>query len=87
MRSEAADLVRVRFYAAARAAVGATELEVTPASAEEILRRIAGSNPQALRVFSLCSILVGGEILHDLSLLVAAGEEMDVLPPFAGGSL
>lgn len=85
MRSEPAGLVRVRLYAAARAAVGIAELEVAPASAEEILRQISDSNPQARRVFSLCSILVGGEVRHDLSLQVAAGEEMDVLPPFAGG--
>lgn len=78
--------MRVRFYAAARAAVGVAELEVAPDSAEKILRRISESNPQVARVFSHCSVLINGEICHDLSLHIAAGNEMDVLPPFAGGS-
>ena len=86
MSNTESDLVHVRFYAAARAAVGVAELRVETGSAEDILRKISGSNSQISRVFSLCSILVDGVILHDLSLEIAGGRDLDVLPPFAGGS-
>lgn len=79
--------MRVRLFAAARAAVGRSEIETEPASVQEILDRISTANLQAAQVFSRCSILIDGQICHDLALHVNVGQEMDVLPPFAGGAL
>ncbi len=80
------DIVLVRLYAAARAATGRSEISVSPKSAQEILVEISGGDANTLGLFSRCSILIQGEQLHDRERLISGGSEMDVLPPFAGGS-
>jgi len=78
--------VRVRLFAAARAAAGQSEIEILPTSVQEILDQICGENFKAVQVFSRCSILIDGQICHDRGRQLMGGEEMDVLPPFAGGA-
>lgn len=80
------DAVKVRFFAAARTAVGSNQLEVEPGTLKEILASVAYGNDKANQVFDQCSFLVDGVVVHDQSILIMAGSILDVLPPFAGGS-
>ena len=72
-------MVTVRFFAAARAAVGSTTASVPAGSLDSVLA--AFENP----VLSRCSFLVNGIAETDRSRLLSDGDTVDVLPPFAGG--
>jgi molybdopterin converting factor small subunit len=76
--------VDVHLFAAARAAVGASQLSVPAATLSEILDRIEAAYPAFAGVRPRCSVLVDGTAVHD-DVAVAAGSRVDVLPPFAGG--
>ena len=80
-----ADVVEVRLYAAARAAVGASTLQVPAGSLSSMLEAIEAEHPPFAPVRSRCSFLVDGEAVHDPGVVVAPGSVVDVLPPFAGG--
>jgi molybdopterin synthase sulfur carrier subunit len=72
-------MVTLRFFAAARAAVGAGTIEVDPGSLAEVLGRF--DTP----VLSRCSYLINGVAVTDASHQLVEGDLVDVLPPFAGG--
>jgi molybdopterin synthase sulfur carrier subunit len=73
------NVVTVRFFAAARAAVGVSTSEVGAAALGEALRSF--DQP----VLARCSYLVNGIAVTDLAHPLADGDVVDVLPPFAGG--
>ena len=85
--------VQVRYWAAAKAAVGAPEESYPPpgtlaALLDSIRERHAGS-PRVAEVLLRCSYLVdevspGRRAPEDVA--VPGGAVVDVLPPFAGGS-
>lgn len=77
--------VKVRLYAAARSAAGLGEIEVAPDKLEHILLSLAFGNPRLSQVFAQCSFLIDGVAVHDMHVEVAAGNTLDILPPFAGG--
>jgi molybdopterin converting factor small subunit len=79
--------VRVHFFAAARAAVGAHELSMPCGSLSGILDRIEHEYPEFAAVRPRCSYLVEGVAVHgDLTeIRIDPGVRVDVLPPFAGG--
>jgi molybdopterin synthase sulfur carrier subunit len=81
MSSETVD---VHLFAAARDAVGTSQLSVPAALLSEILDRIEASHPAFAGVRPRCSYLIDGTAVHD-DVAVAAGSRVDVLPPFAGG--
>ena len=88
-------VITVRYYAAARAAAGveAEPLEVpdgaTLASALEAVRAVVRSPepgaPRLADVLRRCSFLVNEIAAKDPLRPLAAGDQLDVLPPFAGG--
>lgn len=85
-------VIRVRYWAAARAAAGIAEEEVALtapvtllAIREEVLRRHPVRLPEVLAV---CSVLVGADPVGSRDpggVVVAAGSTIEFLPPFAGG--
>ena len=77
--------VRVRLFAAARAAAKADEMTVPPGSIDEILLFCARNNSDLQRVLPQCTVLVDGVANHDRHVLVMSGSQVDVLPRFAGG--
>ncbi len=83
----ASTTVDVHLFAAARAAVGAGEVQAIPGTLESILLELAEQHPAFAPVRARCSFLVDGLVVHgDLGYVnVAAGQRVDVLPPFAGG--
>ena len=72
-------MVELRFFAAARDAAGASELSVAPGTLGTILG--AFDSP----VIARCSLLVNGVTASDLALVLDDGDQVDFLPPFAGG--
>ncbi|MCW2543168.1 MAG: thiamine biosynthesis protein ThiS [Frankiales bacterium] len=79
----------VRFFAAARAAAGASEREIHAGTLADALDAVRKTGDARLsQVLGLCSFLVDGDPVgsRDHSA-VALGEAsvVDCLPPFAGG--
>ncbi|MDO9494357.1 MAG: MoaD/ThiS family protein [Nocardioides sp.] len=85
--------IRVRYWAAARAAAGVNgdELAVTgPISLAEVVDRVARLHPDTrlLDVIGVCSVLLGDRPVSTedpAELLVPPGSTLEFLPPFAGG--
>jgi molybdopterin synthase sulfur carrier subunit len=69
----------MRFFAAARAAVGSSTASVDAGSLNSVL---AGFD---FPVIAKCSYLVNGVAETDRSRSLSDGDTVDVLPPFAGG--
>jgi len=75
----------VHFFAAARAAVGASVLQVPPGTLNDVLNRVEAENPGFATVRPQCSFLIDGIASLDPEQSVDDGARLDVLPPFAGG--
>ena len=81
----------VRFFAAARAAVGADEVTVDVASLpvaslDEALGEVAAADPERWSALvQRCSFLVDGVSTRDRSTSLVGVGTVDVMPPFAGG--
>ena len=79
--------VRVRAFAAARAALGWSERDVPTGSAAtvgDLLADVLADAPDAADVVARCSVLVDG-VRADRGAPVPGGAVVDLLPPFAGG--
>lgn len=87
------DLIRVRYWAAAKAAAGVADddLPVTgPLPVAEVVRRAVALHPgtRLAEVVAACSVLVDDRPLGTAdpeARLVAPGSSVELLPPFAGG--
>ena len=79
--------VTVNLFAAARAAVGVSEVSVSAGSLASILDELARSHPGFGAVRPRCSFLVNGVAAHGdpATISLEDGATLDVLPPFAGG--
>lgn len=81
--------VVVHLYAAAKAAVGASELrlDADPGASigDLVLRLSAPLGEDARRVLQRCSYLVNGRATTDPGVELRDGDRVDLLPPFAGG--
>lgn len=80
--------IRLRLFAAASAAVGLDELTMDITDDPTIagaLRRLPTDDPDVSRVLARCSFLVNGIATTDRRTLLADGDGVDVMPPFAGG--
>ena len=88
----AVTVVSVRFWAAARAAAGTPEVTVEthrPLTLAELVERVLVGRPERLRaVLAGCSVLLGDQPVatrDPADVLVAPGQTVEFLPPFAGG--
>lgn len=87
------ELIRVRYWAAAKAAAGVAqdELAVTaPTTLSDVLARVLELHPDTglAKVVSVCSVLVDDRPVGSAdpaTLMVAPGSSVELLPPFAGG--
>lgn len=79
--------VTVRYFAAARAAAGADSEVITVrpgATVAEVVDGLADRDVRLATVLSRCCYLCDGIAVRD-SVVLQAGDTIDVLPPFAGG--
>ena len=92
-RVRSSETVTVRYWAGARAAAGTAEDtfdvdgDVTLA---ELVRRVLERHPddRMARTVAVCSVLVGDRPVRSQdpdTVVVAPGEVVELLPPFAGG--
>jgi len=85
------DRVRVRYWAAARAAAGRDTDEVTGETLAEVLdavRSLHADKAKFAQVVGVCSVLVGERPVGSrdpATVRIGAGETVELLPPFAGG--
>lgn len=80
--------VTVRYFAAARAAVGADSETTTLRSGTtvaELVKTLAGRGELLANVLNRCSYLRDGVAVRDETIALRSGDTIDVLPPFAGG--
>jgi molybdopterin synthase sulfur carrier subunit len=87
-------IVTVRYWGAARAAAGVDSDEVpvsTGATLADVLASalaLHAERPRLSAVVEVCSVLVGDRPVASAdpaSVVVPAGETVELLPPFAGG--
>jgi molybdopterin synthase sulfur carrier subunit len=81
--------VHLHYWAGARAAAGTASEEVEATTVRQALERAAaGRDARFSRVVAACSLLVDGLAAHDADLdaPLLAPVQVEVLPPFAGGS-
>ena len=88
--------MNVRYFAAARAAAGVEEERFdlpTGATVSDLLQAVLGverpeppaGTPPLPRILSRSSFLLNEVAVRDRSVVLAPGDVVDVLPPFAGG--
>ncbi|BBX20273.1 molybdopterin synthase sulfur carrier subunit [Mycolicibacterium duvalii] len=88
MRSEVSVLVTVRYFAAARAAAGTESEHVQVDSGStmaDLVAQLSARDERLGTVLRRCSYLLDGVAVRAMSTELAAGQTVDVLPPFAGG--
>ena len=82
--------VHLHYWAGAKAAAGVTEEAIDASSVAEALRlaRRRRSDPRFDRVIQLSSVLIDGRVAHqeDLEQQLSKAVQVEVLPPFAGGT-
>lgn len=79
-------MTTMRFFAAARAAVGTDEVTIDAATLDDALRSVVAADPERWTALQeRCSYLVDGVTTRDRSTVIAGVGVVDVMPPFAGG--
>ena len=80
--------IQVHLFAAARAAVGVSELVIEAANIGELSDELERLHPAFARVRRQCSYLVNETVIHGDPYAVALNphDRVDILPPFAGGA-
>lgn len=79
-------MTTMRFFAAARAAVGVDEAPATGATLDDALRAVQADQPERWTALQeRCSYLVDGLSTRDRSTPLDGVTQVDVMPPFAGG--
>ena len=75
----------VNFYAAAKAASGSASLKIPAGTLGALIDELAGKSPELAKLLPTCSYLLNGEACEDRAQLLVEGDNVDVLPQFAGG--
>lgn len=79
-------MTTMRFFAAARAAVGMDETTVDVATLDDALRGVDAADADRWKTLQeRCSYLVDGLSTRDRSTSLDGVTLVDVMPPFAGG--
>ena len=80
--------IRLRFFAAARAAAGVGETVIEPddgSTLREALAVFTDGRRDVSEIVARCSFLVNGIVETDADRVLVDGDLVDVMPPFAGG--
>ena len=78
-------MARVNLYAAARAAAGTELLEIGAGTLGALIDELASRNSDLAKLLPTCSYLLNGEACEDPAQILVEGDNIDVLPQFAGG--
>jgi molybdopterin synthase sulfur carrier subunit len=77
--------VQVRYFAAAKAATGVAEETRELSDGATIGAFLDDLNSTSPAVFARCSFIVNGTATTSRARVLQHGDQLDVLPPFAGG--
>ncbi len=86
--SEVRVTVSARYFAGASAAAGVEAEEIAlPAQARlaDLTAAMTARHPALAPVLQVASLLLGGVATTDPETRLTSGQQVDVLPPFAGG--
>ncbi|MGI9225980.1 MAG: MoaD/ThiS family protein [Candidatus Nanopelagicaceae bacterium] len=75
----------MNLYAAARAAAGAPTLKIPAGTLGALIADLAGRSPELAKLLPTCSYLLNGEACESMEQPLIEGDNVDVLPQFAGG--
>lgn len=86
-------VIHVRYWAAARAAAGVAEEDVTvpgPVPLSDLVARVSALHPDSRlpETVRICSVLIGEQPVSSsdpATVTVHPGDVVEFLPPFAGG--
>lgn len=78
-------MVQVRYFAAAKAALGRAADTLDAPTLGELEALLVTTSPDAAAVLARCSYLVDGVSTRDRATPLHGVGRVDVLPPFAGG--
>lgn len=79
------DMQEVALYAAARHAFGASYAQYDAANLGELIELISSKNEAIAKLLPTCSFLVNSVAQTERKVLLHPGDQIDVLPQFAGG--
>lgn len=79
-------MAKVHFYGAAKAAVGATELEIAAQTLGALIKELSSREAKLAELLPKCSYLLNSEACKDFEQLLSESDQVDVLPQFAGGA-
>ncbi|MCS5718972.1 MoaD/ThiS family protein [Herbiconiux sp. CPCC 205763] len=82
--------IRIRSFAAAKATLGAAEQQsdASGVTIDELMGQLAAGAPDvaaATTVLDRCSFILNRHATADRTVVLSDGDELDILPPFAGG--
>lgn len=75
----------VNFYAAAKAASGSATLKIPAGTLGALIDELTSRSPELAKLMPTCSYLLNGEACEDRGQILVEGDNVDVLPQFAGG--
>jgi molybdopterin converting factor small subunit len=75
----------VNFYAAAKAATGSATLKIPAGNLGSLIDELALRSPELAKLLPTCSYLLNGEACENPGQILVVGDNIDVLPQFAGG--
>lgn len=75
----------VNFYAAAKAAAGASTLKIPAGNLGALIQALSEKSPELAKLLPTCSYLLNGESCEAMDQPLIEGDNVDVLPQFAGG--
>jgi molybdopterin converting factor small subunit len=75
----------VNFYAAAKAASGSATLKIPAGTLGALIDELTSRSPELAKLLPTCSYLLNGEACEDRGQILVEGDNLDVLPQFAGG--
>ena len=78
-------MAQVNLYAAARAAIGQSRIELTAASLGELVTALSATDAKLAKLLPTCTYLLNGIACEDLNRQLLEDDQIDVLPQFAGG--
>jgi molybdopterin converting factor small subunit len=90
LESNAMVSVSLHYWAGAKAAAGVAEEAIEAQSVGEAIRLASQrrSDPRFDRIIKVSSVLIDGRVAHqeDLEQQLSQAVQVEVLPPFAGGT-
>ena len=79
-------MATVHFYGASKAAAGASILKIPAGTLGALLQELSDREAKLAELLPKCSYLLNSVACDDLNQVLVEGDQIDVLPQFAGGS-